>query len=135
VPSTKRCTMADPGGQEVFCLTPIGVRVGYASPRLLATLAAQMRARLQSRVGWASTSNPYYLLDGVRAGEAIVTASQRLGTEPPFHIGLNYWYLARKPGYTAVLKVRGNVVEELRIAEDALTQTRARQSTLMHSFY
>ena len=58
-----------------------------------------------------------------------------LGTEPPFHIGLNYWYLARKATYTAVLKVRGGVVEELGIADNALTTSRSLQSTLMHSFY
>ncbi len=84
---------------------------------------------------WASTSNPYYSLDGIRAGESIATASRVLGTEPPFHIGLNYWYLARKATYTAVLKVRGGVVEELGIADNALTTSRSLQSTLMHSFY
>ena len=84
---------------------------------------------------WASTSNPYYSLDGIRAGESIATASRVLGTEPPFHIGLNYWYLARKATYTAVLKVRGTVVQELGIADNALTKTRKTQSVLMHSFY
>ena len=78
---------------------------------------------------WSSTSDPYYSLDGIRAGESIATASRVLGTEPPFHIGRNYWYLARKPSYTAVLKVRGGVVEELGIATNALTKTRKTQSS------
>ena len=121
--------------QDFFCLTPIGVRVGYASPILLERLAKRERATYQGRVVWASTSNPYYSLDGIRAGESIATASRVLGTEPPFHIGLNYWYLARKTSYTAVLKVRGNVVQELGIADNALTTTRAAQNVLMHSFY
>lgn len=121
--------------QDFFCLTPIGVRVGYTSPVLLKTLSKPEQASLRGKVVWASTSNPYYALDGVRAGEAITVASNALGTESPIHVGLNYWYLARKPGYTAVLKVRGDVVEELGIATNALTATRKAQVVLMHSFY
>jgi hypothetical protein len=121
--------------QDFFCLTPIGVRVGYASPILLDILPKHERAKYQGRVVWASTSNPYYSLDGVRPGESIQTASRALGTEPPFHIGLNYWYLARKASYTAVLNVRGTVVQELGIADNALTKTRKTQNVLMHSFY
>ncbi len=121
--------------EDFFCLTPIGVRVGYASPILLKSVPKRTRAGLHDRVVWASTSNPYYSLDGIRAGESIATASRAMGTEPPFHIGLNYWYLARRPGYTAVLKVRGSVVQELGIADNSLTQTRKAQDVLMHSFY
>src|SRR5450755_2906662 len=114
--------------EDFFCLTPIGVRVGYASPILLKMLPKRVRASLRGRVVWASTSNPYYSLDGVRPGESILTAARVLGTEPPFHIGLNYWYLARKAGYTAVLKVHGTVVQELGIADNALTKTRKTQN-------
>lgn len=121
--------------EDFFCLTPIGVRVGYASPKLLKGLSKRERAGVRGRVVWSSTSDPYYSLDGIRAGESITTASRVLGTEPPFHIGRNYWYLARKPSYTAVLKVRGGVVEELGIADTALTTSRGLQSILMHSFY
>jgi hypothetical protein len=121
--------------EDFFCLTPIGVRVGYASPLLLKALPAAERSTVTGRVVWASTSNPYYSLDGIRPGESITTAAAVLDTKPPFHIGLNYWYLARKPGYTAVLKVRGTVVQELGIATNALTKTRHAQSVLMHSFY
>ena len=53
----------------------------------------------------------------------------------PSTSGCNYWYLARKPTYTAVLKVRSGVVEELGIATNALTKTRNTQSVLMRSFY
>jgi hypothetical protein len=121
--------------EDFFCLTPIGVRVGYGSPLLLKALSRAHRAAVTNRVVWASTSNPYYSLDGIRPGESIATAASVLDTEPPFHIGLNYWYLARKLGYTAVLKVRGNIVQELGIATNTLTSTRAAQSVLMHSFY
>lgn len=119
---------------DFFCLTPIGVRVGYASPKLLDALPKRERNSFRNRVVWASTSDPYYSLAGIRAGESIAAASRALGTEPPFHIGLNYWYLARKARYTAVLKVRGGVVQELGIAASALTSTRRTQAELMHSF-
>jgi hypothetical protein len=121
--------------EDFFCLTPIGVRVGYASAKLLGALAKGQRGSYSNRVIWASTSNPYYSLGGVRPGESIATASQALGTLPPLHIGLNYWYLARKANYTAVLKVRAGVVEELGIASNALTSTAHARNVLMHSFY
>ncbi len=121
--------------EDFFCLTPIGVRVGYASPKLLRHLSRRERAPLTGTVVWSSTSNPYYSLDGIRPGESIATASRTLGTEPPFHIGLNYWYLARQAKLTAVLKVRDGEVQELGIAINALTPTRSLQNILMHSFY
>ncbi|HLH65690.1 MAG TPA: hypothetical protein VKV27_08305 [Solirubrobacteraceae bacterium] len=128
---------ADRGRRYVdfFCLTPIGVRAGYASPRLLAELAPRERRLYRDRVVWASTSNPHYSLDGVRPGEAIAAAAAALHAQPPLRVGLNYWYLARLGAGTAVLKVRGSVVQELGIAVDALTATRRLQSILMHSFY
>jgi hypothetical protein len=121
--------------KDFFCLTPEGVRAGYATPKLLKTLGKSERKRYTSRVVWASTSDPYYALDGVRAGESITTASALLHTEKPLHIGKNYWYLAVKKGYTAVLKVRGIQVQELGIVDNSLTKTRAEEGTLMHSFY
>ena len=36
--------------EDFFCLTPIGVRVGYASPALLKTLPASERKRFEGRV-------------------------------------------------------------------------------------
>jgi hypothetical protein len=119
---------------DFFCLTPIGVRVGYASPKLLRTLPRSERRKLANRVVWASTSNPFYSLDGVRAGESIATASALLHTEPPFHIGLNFWYLARTSKLTLVLKVRGGAVQEVGIAANNLTNGRTAQNDLMHSF-
>jgi hypothetical protein len=121
--------------EDFFCLTPIGVRVGYGSPKLLSIIHKGARKRFLHRVVWASTSNPYYSLDRVRPGESITAAAAALHTTAPFHIGLNHWYLARKGSFTAVLKVRRNVVEEIGIADNALTKTRHAESVLMHSFY
>ena len=85
---------------------------------------------------WASTANPYYSLRGIRAGSAVSAAVKRLHPGMPFHIGLNYWYLAANgPSSTAVLKVRHNRVEEIGIANPQLTRGRKAQLTLMMSFY
>ena len=121
--------------EDFFCLTPIGVRVGYGSPKLLKILTTKQRKALKDRVVWASTSNPFYAVDGVRAGEAISVASVKLHTGGPLHIGLNYWYLAVQRHSTVVLKVRGGVVEEIGIATNLLTASAHDQNVLMHSFY
>ncbi len=121
--------------QDFFCLTPIGVRSGYATPKLNKILSRKGRAKYHNRVIWASTSNPFYAINGVRPGEALATAAHVLHTEAPFHIGKNDWYLARKAHYTVVLKVRKGVVEETGIAVNSLTKGRKHQSVLMHSFF
>jgi hypothetical protein len=121
--------------EDFFCLTPIGVRVGYGSPKLLKILNTKQRKALEDKVVWASTSNPFYSIGKVRAGESITAAAVTLHTEPPFHIGLNYWYLAVQKKSTVVLKVRHGVVEEIGIADNLLTANHADQNTLMHSFY
>jgi hypothetical protein len=121
--------------EDFFCLTPIGVRVGYGSPNLLKILSRGERQQLLKRVVWTSTSNPYYSVDGVRPGESIAAASLALHTEPPFHIGLNYWYLARQNSSTAVLKVRNGVVEEIGLGDNQLTKSRKSQRIFMKSFY
>ena len=120
--------------EDFFCVTPIGVRVGYGSPKLVRTLKRSTRAHYTDHIVWASTSNPYYALDHARVGESAKTAAKLLRTGGPLHIGLNYWYLAVKHKLTLVLKVRGGAVQEVGIATNALTRTRAERSTLMHSF-
>jgi hypothetical protein len=121
--------------QDFFCLTPIGVRSGYATPKLNKILSKSARRKYHNRVIWASTSNPFYAINGVRPGEAISTAAHILHTGRPFHIGKNNWYLARKSHFTVVLKVRHGVVEETGIAVNSLTKGRKHQSVLMHSFF
>jgi hypothetical protein len=116
--------------EDFFCLTPIGIRVGYASPKLLSTLPAGERGR----VVWVSTSNPRYAVDGVRPGGLLKAASLRLHIGKVLPIGRNDWYLAPAGSVTAVLKVRHSVVEEIGIAEQALTHTRKQQRTFMNSF-
>jgi len=120
--------------EDFFCLIPSGVRVGYASPALLKTLEAAQRKRFEGRVVWASTSNDYYDLHGIRPGDALAAARRRLTLTGPFHIGLNQWYLTPNGSSTGVLKVRDRVVEEIGIADKSLTKGRRAQVTFLKSF-
>ncbi len=120
--------------EDFFCLTPIGVRVGYASPKLVRTLALAQRQRVRGRVVWASTANTFYSLRGVRPGMALLLARRRLALGRGFHVGLNWWYFAPGGSSRALLKVRHGIVEEIGIAETALTRTRRAQLVFLRSF-
>jgi hypothetical protein len=119
---------------DFFCLTPRGVRVGYASPKLLKTLPKSKRAGLTDRVIWASTSNGYYNVRGIRPGATLTAAKQALPGGNYFRVGANYWYLAPNGADTAVLKLRGGVVQEIGIGDKALTKGLKAQKTFMTSF-
>jgi hypothetical protein len=121
--------------EDFFCLTPIGVRVGYASPELMKTLPRHERRKYAGRVVWISTSNPYYALHKVRAGDTLAAARKHLKLPSGFHIGLNYWYLAPNGPSTAILKVRHGIVEEIGIGDKSLTETRKGRLAFLTSFY
>ncbi len=120
--------------KEFFCLTPNGVRVGLGSPALLKTLPKRERGKYSDRVVWVSTSSAYYAVKGIRAGATVAAAGKKLKLESPFHIGLNFWYLAPNGGSIAILKVRGGIVEELGIGDKALLQGRTAQRAFLNSF-
>jgi hypothetical protein len=120
--------------QDFFCLTPIGVRVGYPSPKLLRTMAPRRRSALTGRVVWASTANPYYTLRGVSPRATLAAARAHLKLGKPFHIGANTWYLIPSGASTGVLKVRKGIVEEIGIAEKPITKTRKADRVFLGSF-
>jgi Secretory lipase len=113
--------------EDFFCLSPVGVRVGYASPKLLRSLPRGRRRAYWSRVVWASTSDVYYAVRGLRPDTPLSVARRHLRLSKPFRVGRNTWYLAPNGGSTAVLKVRRGRVEEIGIADRALTP-RARRA-------
>jgi hypothetical protein len=121
--------------EEFFCLADSGIRVGFASPKLLRTLPRRMRERFAGRVVWISTSNRRYEIHGIRPGARLATAAKRLKLEGPFHIGLNYWYLAPNGTSTAVLKGRHGIVEEIGIGDRPLTHNPRSRLTFLTSFY
>ena len=122
------------GDEDFFCLQPIGVRDGYASPRLRRTMPPARWKRLAGRVVWISTANPFYAIDGISPGATLTAAQRRLPRGDSERIGRNEWYLAPAGSATAVLKVRGGVVQEVGIATRQLTQTVRADRAFLTSF-
>jgi hypothetical protein len=119
---------------EFFCLTPNGIRVGYASPALLRSVPGKLRARLNGRVVLALTANPRYAVHGVHPGARLRTVAKRLRAGPAYHVGLNFWYLVRAAKSSGVLKVRHGRIEEVGIADPRLTRNRAVARRFLRSF-
>ena len=120
--------------EDFFCLTPIGVRVGYASSALLKTLSRAQRRQFAGRVVWASTSDALYKLRGVGPGATLAAARKHHKLTGPFHVGLNVWYLTPNGSSTGVLKVRHGIVEEIGIAVKSLTKGHKAQVVFLKSF-
>jgi hypothetical protein len=120
--------------EDFFCLTPIGVRVGYASPKALGVLPTRERGKLAGRVIWISTASAHYAIHGIRPGATIAAATKKLKLGEVFKVGLNDWYLAPDGTVTAILKVRKGIVDEVGIAEKQLTQGRTDQRIFLTSF-
>jgi hypothetical protein len=86
-------------------------------------------------MGLALTANPCYTHSGVRPGATLAAAQQTLGKGDLFQVGLNRWYLKYYGSWTAVLKVRQGIVQEVGIANPKLTKSRAAQRTFITSFF
>ena len=84
---------------------------------------------------WASTANPFYSLRGIRPGQRLVSAAQRLRVGNDLQVGLNTWYFAPNGSTTTLLKVRHRIVEEIGIADKALTRGRRAQRRFIDSFF
>jgi hypothetical protein len=120
--------------KEFFCLTPYGVRVGFASPKVLKHLTKTDQRKLKGRVIWASTDNAIYAVNGIRAGATLAAAKKALPHGYYFRVGANYWYLAPAKGATAVLKLRNQIVEEVGIGDKQLTGSHKSDRRFMTSF-
>ncbi|MDQ6936808.1 MAG: S8 family serine peptidase [Actinomycetota bacterium] len=119
---------------DFFCLSPIGIRVGYPSPGLLRTLSRSGRRRVAGRVVLALSADRHYALRGVRPGRRLAAAAGLLHTGRGFRIGLNTWYLAPDGSARGVLKVRHGVIEEVGIADKRLTASRRPALSFLRSF-
>ncbi len=119
---------------DFFCLTPRGIRAGYASPKLLTTLPADQRARLRDRVVLLLTANRFYALRGIRPGTPLKAAARKCRLTGPFHVGLNDWYLLRDGRGRGILKVRHGAIQEIGIANRKLTSSRRSANRFLRSF-
>jgi uncharacterized protein len=119
---------------DFFCLAHGGIRVGYASPKLLRWLSPAQRRAVRGRVVMALTASRHYSLDGVRPGTRLAAVAKRLKLGKGLHVGLNWWYFAPGSASHGLLKVRHGRIEEIGIANAQLTQTRRTQWRFMTSF-
>jgi len=120
--------------QDFFCLTPIGIRVGYARAALVSSLPPRVRSQLVGRVVLALTANPRFAIDGIRPAATLTAAEKALPHGNLFHVGRNEWYLAPGRAATAVLKVRAGIVKEIGIGDRRLTTTPAQRRRFISSF-
>ncbi|MGH2843129.1 MAG: hypothetical protein ACRDKL_06020, partial [Solirubrobacteraceae bacterium] len=107
---------------DLFCLTPDGVRAGYATSRLLDALPKARRSWLLGRVVWISTANPFYALHGVAPGATLAAAKRMLPHGSLLTVGGHHWYRARAGSARAALELRAGLVQQLGIANLQLTR-------------
>lgn len=119
---------------DFFCPARRGIRVGYASPRLLHGLSPGERRRVRGRVVLILTANRHYSLHGVRPDARLANVARRLRVGHGLHIGLNWWYLAPNGASRGVLKVRNGRVQEIGIANARLTDSRPAELKFLKSF-
>jgi hypothetical protein len=119
---------------DFFCLSGSGIRDGYPSARLLRTLARGERRAVRGRVILLLTSNRRYTLHGVRPRARLGSVLRRLQLGAGFQVGANTWYLIPSGPATGLLKVRHGVVEEVGIADRAVTGGRGAAWRFLTSF-
>jgi len=59
---------------DFLCPQPLGIRVGYPSPKLLSSLPAATRRLIRERAILILTADPRYSLRGVRPGSTLRAA-------------------------------------------------------------
>ena len=125
---------ADRNG-DVFCLTPNGVRVGFASKALLQILSSTQRKRVQGRVVLALSADPLYAFRGLRGGATLhAAAAKRLHLGVAIHAGGEDWYLAANPRMTAVVEVHRGIVQAVGVANVQLTHDRRARLAFVKTF-
>jgi hypothetical protein len=119
---------------DFFCLSGPGIRVGYPAPALLRMLRRSERGRDRGRVVLALTANRHYALHGVRPGMELARVARYLHVSRPFHVGKNFWYLTPGRPVRGVLKVRRRFIQEIGIAQERESATRAQDRRFFRSF-
>lgn len=120
--------------QLFYTLSEGGIRVGAATPKVLASLSPKERKALRGRIVWASTWSDHYRISGLGMGSRRAQVEAKLPRGQLLTIGKNQWYLAAARGVTAVFKLDGGRVTELGIALKQLTGSRGADRALMSNF-
>jgi WD40 repeat protein len=118
---------------ELFCLTPSGIEVGFATPSLLSALPSRKRAQYTGRVIWITTANARYAIRGIRAGESVKAAAKRVKLGKPIAAGGHDWYVLSDGRVAAIVEASKGIVTEVGIANTTLTRTGAARKKLVGS--
>jgi pimeloyl-ACP methyl ester carboxylesterase len=119
---------------DFFCPAHRGIRVGYPSRSLLHSLSRREQRRVRGRAILILTANPHYALRSVRVGTRVAKVARRLRLGRRFVVGQNTWYLAPNGPSRGVLKVRHGTIQEIGVANPALTRTRAAARRFLRGF-
>jgi hypothetical protein len=119
---------------EFYCVTPIGIRAGYASNAFLRSLPRRLRRAVQGRTVLLLTANRHYALHGVRPGARLAKVRPRLKVSRAYRIGRNTWYLTPNGASHGLIKVQHGVIEEIGTANRALTRGRRAARRFLSSF-
>jgi hypothetical protein len=120
---------------DFFCLSKSGIRVGFPSPTLLRSLPHAKRAKYKGRVILALTASHSYALHGVRVGASVHAVAKKLQASRAYVVGLNTWYLTPNGSSRGILKVRHGKIEEIGIANKALTGSPNAIKRFLRGFY
>jgi 6-phosphogluconolactonase (cycloisomerase 2 family) len=118
---------------DYFCVAPIGIRVGYPTPRLLKAIPGG-QSGLRSRVVWVLTANRFYTVDGVAPGTTKRAADRLLAYATGVTAGSDHWYFVADGLATAVVDVRGASVRQVGIVVDQAIATPSALRALIDSF-
>lgn len=112
--------------EDVFCLTPVGTEVGYASDSLLARLPAATRTALRGRAVWVSTGAPSYSVRGIRPGATLASAEAKIRHGRTLAAGSAQWYVAPHGIAAVALKAHNGIVVEIALADPRVLRANAR---------
>ena len=121
------------GFTDNLCLAGgYGIRVGYGTPAM--SRSPQLARRLNGRIVFATSANPYYSLRGAHIGMRVTALPASLHLDPAIQIGPNTWYVTTFHGTTDVIKARAGLVQEVGILNHQMTTTRQGQIRLLRNF-
>jgi hypothetical protein len=98
-------------------------RIGYPTPRLMATLSRALQRKVKDRVVIVLTSSKRFSLGGIKVGDATAAARRRLSGERAFKVGSNTWYVAKRGKARLLVKTKNGRVGEIGIGDPRLSTT------------
>jgi hypothetical protein len=70
----------------------------------------------------------------LRVGATVAAARKALKLSQQYHVGRNDWYFAANGSSNAIFKVRRGLIQEIGVANKALTHGKKAQRNFLHSF-